>query len=184
MVHLSQCNANVNQMASHTWKSATNAHNIDAITYIAETARECWEPIWPGWKAAMRHPAPNAGVPSKDTCIATSFALREILRRCIPTWNWHVVGGRPTSRTPYGGVWMVDGRGGPEGRQYKKRLTVDITADQFGGPEVFVFDGIPDYYIANASRPLLKRYEENERDTVNLWVGALVCALQEHAKVS
>ena len=158
------------------------ADDLDVVTYVAETARECWSEIWPGWKRFAGHPDPSGGTASSDTCIPTSMALRKMLDRCVRDWNWHVVGGRPTVRTPLGGLWYPDRRGGPhvwvEGRRKGARITVDITADQFGGPEVVVEEGIPDTYRANATRALIVKYEMSERMTSGLWVSVLSAALE------
>jgi hypothetical protein len=144
--------------------------------------------MWPAWKLFSMHPAPLDGPPSTDACIPTSVALREMLGRCVPSWNWHVVGGRPTKRTPRGGLWLPDGRGGPhvwvEGRRAGRRITVDITGDQFGGPEVLVEDGLPDAYRANATRALIAHYEHNERETSGLWCAALAQALRLKAEAA
>ena len=164
---------------------------MDAIagaTYIAQTARECWEPIWPAWKRSCHHPDPDRLPASLDTCITTSFALHEMLSRCLGDWHWHVMGGRPTPRTPKGGYWLPDGRGGPhlwvEGRRHLKRITVDITADQFGGPEIIAVPCVPATHVANATRALLRRYRENEQIHIGLWTTALVFALQEQARAT
>src|ERR1700712_1490740 len=106
--------------------------SITSITDVATLARSCWIEIWPGWKRFIGHPDPDGAIASLDTCIPTSFALREVLERCVGDWRWHVLGGRSTSRTPKGGLWFPDGCGGPhlwvEGRKTRRRVTVDITA--------------------------------------------------------
>jgi hypothetical protein len=158
--------------------------SIEAITYIAGTTRDTLVELWPPWKRACGHP--DSGCVSEDTCIPTSFTLCELLSRCADGWHWFVVGGRPTARTPSGGLWYPDGRGGGhlwvEGRRRpQKIITVDITADQFGGPEVVVMEGGSPYHVANATRKLINQYRVNEHLTVRLWIAAVVYALQAQA---
>lgn len=152
---------------------------INQVTDLATAARECWEELWPSWKRISGHPHPK-GLPSEDACIPSSFALCRVLQVHTEAWDWKVVGGRPTKRTPRGG-FLARGKGGPhlwvQGRRGREVITADITSDQFGGLPVLVCAGIPPTHTANHTSKLLQRFKANESFHVSLWVAALSLAL-------
>jgi hypothetical protein len=159
----------------------------DVVTagYIAETARETFEPLWVGWKRACGHPDPERPPASLDACIPSSIALCEIMNRVLyhDGWRFRVTGGRPTKKTPQGGFWM-NGRGGTHAWvagwdvRHRRRMVIDITADQYGGSAVYC-EPTSAYHVANYSHSTIKMFYQRERLNAELWTMALVFALQE-----
>lgn len=148
------------------------------VSEIAEATvrmvRKALEPVWPAWKAIGGYDCESDGVPSRDCCVATSFALRDALRRTTPEVHWKVTGGRPTRRTPKGGY--LDKHGVPhahlwvEGRIGSDRIIADITADQFGGAPIICEVGHAKGYTANATKGLLRYYEAHQSDSIKFFL--------------
>lgn len=159
---------------------------IDAyrdIRHVATVTRVCLERVWPSWRHINRCPEAADGCISYETCIPSSFTLRNVLQETVRDWNWHVCGGRPTKRTPHGGVWFAADRGGShlwvEGRRRPGHIvTVDITADQFGGPCVLIEANGSPFHVSNATRPLLQYYQSREERTIENWVNIVLFAMQ------
>lgn len=147
---------------------------LGEIENIARICRSIWLPVWPYWKLINGHSADGNELPSHGACIPTSFALAGVLSATVPELRWRVVGGRPTKRTPAGGYTGDDGTGWPhlwvEGRKRGNLVVVDITCDQFGGPDVHVCRGPSPRHKPNSTRQLLDKYEEYERQTAADWM--------------
>lgn len=152
----------------------------DIAFELSFMARKMLEPIWPKWKRAGGHHDPDR-LASEDACVVSSLALRSILAHALPEYRWQAVGGRPTLRTPHGGYHGPDGQGGchmwveglarrGRGLEPGGRIVADITADQFGGPEVLVLEGASPHHRANYSRPILAFLRAAEPEHVALWV--------------
>ncbi|WP_428310052.1 hypothetical protein [Hydrocarboniphaga sp.] len=147
---------------------------------IALAARAVWQArSWPAWKEFFAENA-STRTPSADTSVVTSFALHGALVTALPQIVWRVVGGRPEKRRDEFGYH--DGRGWRPhlwvvGRADGIRLIVDITSDQFGGPDVVVTETEQAQYLAHDDVEALEFYARQEADAVAMLLDDLADSL-------
>lgn len=147
---------------------------------IAMSARDVWlAKSWPAWKEFFAD-TPSTRTVSADTSVVTSFALHSALVTALPQIVWRVVGGRPEKRRDEFGYH--DGRSWRPhlwvtGRADGICLIVDITADQFGGPDVLVSEIAQAQYVAHDDVEALEFYARQEVDAVAMLLDDLADAL-------